>query len=159
MRVFYMTKKIVCSFSGGETSAYMAIKLKEKFGDRVHCVFANTGIEREETLEFVKDCSEKFSLNVVWIEAVINPLKGKGTRYKIVNFDTASRNGEPFENQIKKYGLSNRVRKYCTRDLKSEPLDFYTKTKFPECEKAIGIRVDEIDRINPKYKEKNIIYD
>lgn len=60
-----MSKQIVCSFSGGETSAYMAIKLKEKNPDTAF-VFANTGEENEETLEFV----DKESMG--WLMAMDN---------------------------------------------------------------------------------------
>jgi 3'-phosphoadenosine 5'-phosphosulfate sulfotransferase (PAPS reductase)/FAD synthetase len=105
----YMKKKLVISFSGGETSGFMAqwiLKNKQDEYDIV-CVFANTGQENEETLEFFEKCDKEFNLNLVWVEAVINPEKGKGVRHKIVNFDTASRNGEPFEDAIKKYGMVN----------------------------------------------------
>jgi hypothetical protein len=33
-------------------------------------VFANTGQEREETLEFVKQCDDHFGFGTVWIEGV-----------------------------------------------------------------------------------------
>lgn len=149
--------RIVCSFSGGETSAYMAIKIKEKYPETAF-VFANTGLETESTLDFINKVDKAYQLEVVWIEAVINPEKGKGTTYKVVNFHSASRNGEPFEAQIKKYGLSNPVRKYCTRDLKSTPLDKAATDIAGDHLKAIGIRSDEIDRVNPKYKDKGLCY-
>ena len=150
-------KQIVCSFSGGETSAYMAIKLKEKHPDTVY-TFANTGLETESTLEFVDAVDNAYGLGVVWLEAVTNPDKGKGMNYKVVDFKTASRNGEPFEAQIKKYGLSNPVRKYCTRDLKSTILDKWANNHHPDHIKAIGIRIDELDRVNPEYKENGLCY-
>ena len=74
-------KTIVCSFSGGETSAYMAIKLKEKYGDRVKFVFANTSQENEETLIFVDKVDKAYDLGVVWIEAIANPEYRKGGTY------------------------------------------------------------------------------
>ena len=50
-------KRLLISFSGGLTSAYMAIKLMEMRDkwDEIMVVFANTGMEREETLRFVHD--------------------------------------------------------------------------------------------------------
>ena len=47
-------KPIVVSFSGGRTSAYMAKLLMEKSKSPLVFVFANTGKEREETLNFSK---------------------------------------------------------------------------------------------------------
>jgi len=151
-------KTIVCSFSGGETSAYMAIKLKEKYGDRVKFVFANTSQENEETLIFVDKVDKAYDLGVVWIESVINPEKGKGSTYKITDFENAKRDGEVFEDMFKKYGLSNPVRKHCTRELKTVPLDKYKNDYYPDCLAAIGIRVDEIDRVNPDYKKLGLYY-
>ena len=111
-------------------------------------VFANTGKEKEETLEFVNRCDKEFNLNLVWIEADIPKEKGNGTKYKIVNFKTASRNGEPFELLIKKLGIPNKSFRHCTRDLKEIPIHKYTKDIFgKEYLTAIGIRADEKHRL------------
>lgn len=152
-----INKQIVCSFSGGETSAYMAIKLKEKYPDTAF-VFANTGQENEETLEFVEMVDKFYGLNVTWLEAVVNPEKGKGTGYKVVNFETASRNGEPFEAVIAKYGVPNAAFLHCTRELKLSPVDRWQKEIHPNKLRAVGIRSDEIDRIPHDYKERGNIY-
>lgn len=149
---------IVCSFSGGETSAYMAIRLKEKYGDSVAFVFANTGQENEKTLIFADRIDKEYSLNLVWIEAKINPEYGKGTGYRIVNFDTASRRGEPFEEMIKVYGIPNTSWGHCTRELKQVPLTKYKKDFYGDCFTAIGIRSDEIDRVSSQYKKNRLIY-
>ena len=151
-------KTIVCSFSGGETSAYMAIKLKEKYGDRVKFVFANTSQENEETIIFVDSVDKAYNLGVVWIESVINPEKGKGSTYKITDFENAKRNGEVFEDMIKVYGLPNPALIHCTRELKTVPIKKWAKDNFDDYEMAIGIRNDELDRINPNYKAENLYY-
>ncbi len=152
-------KTIVCSFSGGETSAYMAIKLKEKYGDRVKFVFANTSQENEETLEFVDKVDKAYDLGVVWIEAIANPEYRKGGTYRITNFKDAKRDGEVFEDMISVYGLPNQSYKHCNRELKTEPLKRYAKEKFGnDYVYAIGIRNDELDRVNPNYKEERLYY-
>ncbi len=151
-------KTIVCSFSGGETSAYMAIRLKEKYGDRVKFVFANTSQENEETLEFVDKVDKAYDLGVVWIEAVINPEKGKGTTYKITDFENAKRNGEVFEDMIKVYGLANPALPHCTRELKTVPIKKWARDNFKHYQMAIGIRNDELDRVNPNYKAEGLYY-
>ncbi len=123
-------------------------------------VFANTGLENEKTLEFVERCDKHFKLNVQWIEAeVINEYK-KGTRYYRVDFDTASRAGEPFEAMIKKYGIPNQANPQCTRELKGAPIAAFGKDWFngEDYHTAIGIRIDEADRISAKAKQMGFIY-
>ena len=98
-------KLLVCTFSGGRTSAFMGQFLnnydKYKDYDKLF-VFANTGKEKEETLQFIDRCDKEWNLGVVWLEAVVDPEKGKGTKHKIINYKTASRNGEPFVEIVKK---------------------------------------------------------
>ena len=74
-------KLLVCTFSGGRTSAFMAQLLKElpKYKEYEKLfVFANTGKEKEETLEFINRCDKEWNLNIVWIEAKVIHEKGKG---------------------------------------------------------------------------------
>lgn len=151
----YMPPLLV-SFSGGRTSAFMAKFLKERYPNReMLFVFANTGKEREETLIFVDKCDKEFDLNLVWLEADVNEEKGKGTSYKIVDFETASRNGEPFESVIKKYGLPSKLYRHCTRELKEVPIHKYAKEVLgSDYLTAIGIRADEKHRL--KTNSKNI---
>lgn len=156
--------KLFISFSGGETSAYMAQWLltnKADHYDEIVCLFANTGQENEQTLEFVERCDKKFGLGVIWVEAVVHHGYRKGTTHKVVNFETANRDGYPFEEMIKKYGIPNQPHPHCTRELKLRPMRSYIRElgwKSSEYVTAIGIRADEIDRVNPKYKESNLIY-
>jgi hypothetical protein len=139
------------SFSGGKTSAFMSRFLQTHYPQReVVFAFANTGKEREETLEFVNECDVRWGLQVVWLEAVINPEFGKGTTHKVVSFEAAARNGEPFEAMIAKYGIPNAAFKHCSRELKARVIASYVKNDlgWQECETAIGIRADEAYRIN-----------
>lgn len=153
---------LVISFSGGETSAYMAqwlVANKAKEYDRIFCVFANTGQENEETLEFVNRCAEHFDLNVYWIEAVVYHGERKRTGHKSVTFESASRNGEPFEEVIKKYGIPNKAYPHCTRELKLQPIKSWLKEmEITDYHMAVGIRADEIDRMQADAKKKGLIY-
>ena len=158
-----MIKNLLVSFSGGETSAFMSQYVKnhlEKSYDNVLYAFANTGLENEETLLFAKQCDDYFNLNLKYVESVANQEKGLGTDYILTSFENLKRNGEPFESIISKYGISNMSQPHCTRELKQVPLnklarDFFKGQKY---DTAIGIRVDEIDRINDNYKDKRLIY-
>ena len=157
-----MKKLLVCTFSGGRTSAFMGQFLntydKYKDYDKVF-LFANTGKEKEETLKFIDQCDKQWNLNVVWLEAKINKEKGKGTDYKIVNFKTASRNGEPFEEMLKVYPMPNPFVSNCTRELKQTPMNKYIKSLgYDKVITAIGIRFDERHRKSIKAKEQGFVY-
>ncbi len=158
-----MKKKLIVSFSGGATSAFMARWCQityAKTHDIVY-LFANTGEEHEKTLEFVNRCDKEWGLNVVWVEALVNPEKGKGTRHKVVTFETASRLGEPLEDAISKYGIFNKAYSHCNRETKLAPMESYRKSigwNKKNSEVAIGIRADEADRCSAKPKFYNLIY-
>lgn len=149
-------EKILVLVSGGRTSGYMAWWMKEKMSHKydITFMFANTGAEHEKTLEFVNKCDLFFGLNLIWVEAKVNPEISERTTYKIVDYETASRNGEPFEEVIKKYGIPNPDFKHCNRELKIRPreslmIDLGINLR------AIGIRSDEFSRATESIKKKN----
>ena len=152
--------KLAISFSGGRTSAVMTKLCVDKFSEThdIAIIFANTGSEHENTLKFVNDCDKHFGWNVVWVEAVVNPEKGKGIRHKIVTYETAARNGEPLEADFAKHGLPGPGWLHCTRDTKELPIEDYLKSvlewKKGEYYLAIGIRFDEMDRMNFNEKRR-----
>lgn len=153
-------EKILISFSGGRTSAYMTYWMLNEWVERdkydMVVVFANTGKEREETLEFIRLCDLHFGFNTVWIEVTINPVFGKGCDFKIVDFEKCSRNGEPFEEVIAKHGIPNSNFPHCSRELKKYPIQKYINSLgWKDYSIALGIRIDEPKRTAPKPK---IIY-
>ena len=155
-------KLLVCTFSGGRTSAFMGLMLKEhpnyKEFDKVF-IFANTGKERQETLNFIDRCDKEWNLNIVWLEADVQKEKGVGTTYKNVDYNTASRKGQPFEDMLNKYPLPNNMASNCTRELKQRPIDKYVKQlEYKEVYTAMGIRFDERHRESNTAKQQNIIY-
>ena len=156
-------RRLLVSFSGGETSAYMAKMLIDNYSDKfdLFFVFANTGKEREETLEFIDKCDKYFKMNLIWVEAETNKQYGTGVSAKIVNFETASRNGEPFKKMIEKHGIPNVENGFCTRELKDYCIRSYCRSiglKNNDYKIAIGIRADEIDRVNANRKQLNLFY-
>lgn len=156
-----MKETLISSFSGGLTSSYMGKWLKDNLSEKYNIlyVFANTGLEHPKTLDFVNKCDQEWSLNIVWLEAVINQTKNKGTAHKIVNYETACRDRSIFEDMVKAYGIPNKAWPHCSRELKEQPiLSWKRSLGLTKCKYAIGIRVDEIDRMSPKAKERNIIY-
>ena len=79
------------SFSGGRTSGFMLWQILQayegKLPDDIHVVFANTGKECNETLDFVRDCEEKWSVPIIWLEFDVDYTKPKEKMivYKEVN--------------------------------------------------------------------------
>lgn len=157
-------ENLLVSFSGGETSAFMAQWLNnhyEEYGYKnIVFVFANTGLENEQTLEFVERCDKHFKLGMQWIEADVKFGERKSSGYYRTDFNNAKRNAEPFESVIIKYGIPNQAFPHCTRELKKNPIRAFGKDWFDgnKYDLALGIRNDEVDRMNPKHKELGIIY-
>jgi len=149
---YLITEPTCISFSGGRTSAYMLRQVLDANGglpdDAVAC-FANTGKEEEATLEFVRDCSVIWNVPIVWLE--YQDAEETKDRWRIVDFATASRNGEPFEALIRRKSyLPNPVTRFCTVELKIRPMarflvdrGFATALNQAENMSMIGIRTDE----------------
>ena len=141
------------SFSGGRTSAYMLYKVLEAHSgklpeDAVVC-FANTGKEDEATLKFVHDCEKHWNVQIVWLE--YKDAKESKDRWTQVTYETASRNGEPFEAVIRKKAyLPNPVTRFCTIEMKIRTIANYLFSKGMcdtrsqgEYMSWVGIRADE----------------
>lgn len=141
------------SFSGGRTSAYMLYRVLEAHQmslpqEAVVC-FANTGKEDEATLKFVHDCEVYWNVPIVWLE--YQDAEESKDRFKIVTYETASRNGEPFEAVIRKKNyLPNPVTRFCTIEMKIRTIANYLFS-IGMCETRsageymswVGIRADE----------------
>lgn len=154
-------KYYVMMCSGGRTSMFLAKYIKEnpKYKN-VLFVFLNTGKEREETLKFILQCQVVFGIHINWIEADVKNEKGIGTSYKSVNYESASRNGEPFEAMLKKYPLPNNMASNCTRELKQRPIEAYIREHLQDYDvyRIIGIRADEEHRKSNNAVKEKLIY-
>ena len=178
-------KKLLISFSGGRTSACMLWWLMNCWQDKeqydIVVVFANTGKEHPGTLLFVQRCSRKWNIPIVWVEAVPkqSPIRvtkrGKtvgggwwAVTHKVVDYFTAARGKKrvdgtfeptPFEEMISKLGIPSTSAPFCSDQLKRKAIESYLKSiGWRKYYKAIGVRIDEIDRVNEHYKKRRIIY-
>jgi 3'-phosphoadenosine 5'-phosphosulfate sulfotransferase (PAPS reductase)/FAD synthetase len=122
--------------------------------------FANTGKEDEATLEFVRECERRWGVGITWLEYAPGPAA------RLVDFESAARNGEPFEAVIAQRGgyLPNRVARYCSSELKTRTMHRYLKSiGWTEWDTFIGIRADEPRRVakfranpHPEYKGEEV---
>lgn len=174
----------VVLFSGGRTSGYMLRKLidaDKNFNGNYLVCFANTGKERDETLDFVNDVSINWGIDIKWLEyrfidakdiPPVFPTERRNSNLKKkaeagekwhwfeeVNYKTASRNGRPFDHVIS-FGkaLPNVVSRYCTTQMKIRTVMRYLfSIGIHEFHPHIGIRKDEESRkVNIlAYCEKN----
>jgi 3'-phosphoadenosine 5'-phosphosulfate sulfotransferase (PAPS reductase)/FAD synthetase len=153
MNPFEIKEPTCISFSGGRTSAYMLYRVLEthdmSLPDDVVVCFANTGKEDEATLKFVHDCETNWNVPIVWLE--YKDAEESKNRWQIVNYETASRNGEPFEAVIRKKNyLPNPVTRFCTIEMKIRTIaNYLLSIGFCETRSEgeymswVGIRADE----------------
>lgn len=135
------------AFSGGRSSAYMLDRILDAHGgvlpENAHVLFQNTGRERAETLDFVAEYQARRGVRIVWLERRQTP-----PHFEIVNHNSASRNGEPFEALVmKRKYLPNVFARFCTQELKVRPARDYMRSVGADRWRAyIGIRYDERHR-------------
>ena len=141
------------SFSGGRSSAHMLYRIIDAHGgrlpDAVTPIFANTGKERPETLDFVRDCGRRWDVPIVWLEWRDEAATGQA--FAVVGHDRAARDGEPFAALIaKRRYLPNPVTRFCTAELKVKTTERYCKRVlgWSAWTSALGLRADEPRRVS-----------
>lgn len=152
------------SFSGGRSSAMMLdIMLQTYAKEELAITFANTGKERQETLDFVNEVQTRWDLDIKWLEATFRTPGKEDTikdcvSYKEVDYSSASTYGEPFSNMINHLSyMPNRVKRLCTIYLKIIPIEKYMVDNYGEdFDTCMGIRFDEPKRVR-KYKNDKIL--
>jgi 3'-phosphoadenosine 5'-phosphosulfate sulfotransferase (PAPS reductase)/FAD synthetase len=147
------------SFSGGRTSAFMLWNILQAHGgvlpDDIYVTFANTGKEAPETLDFVHEVEQKWGVKIYWLELYFGEERPV-YRTKIVDYETASRNGEPFEALLdRRQYLPNPVTRFCTSELKIKVMSrFMRKLQgYKNWYNVIGLRYDEPRRVASALKQ------
>lgn len=144
----------VISFSGGRTSGYMLWRILQahngKLPEDVYVMFANTGKEDDATLEFVHEIERRWSVPIIWVEYRARESMDDLKQHAIVTFETASRDGEPFEAIIdERKMLPNPRARFCRTELKYRTMHRVISEfiGFDEWTAVIGMRADEPDRV------------
>ena len=146
--------------SGGRTSAYMLRRILDLCGslpDNIRAVFCNTGKERPETLDFLNEIETRWQVPIVWLEYDYREeskggIKDPKRHYRVVDYATASRDGEPFDALIRaKKMLPNISMRFCTEELKIETARRWAQRGLGWHPRDVigylGIRADEPERI------------
>ena len=145
---FKIPEPSIISFSGGRTSGYMLYKILDAYNgvlpQDVYVAFANTGKEAPETLDFVKDVEDKWDIKIHWLEHYFGDKKPIH-RTREVTYETASRNGEPFERLLEqRQKLPNAVNRFCSSELKIKVLYRFMQAKgYKTWDNILGLRYDE----------------
>ena len=166
-----MTHYHVLNVSGGLSSAYMLwLHLQENGGqlaDGTIALFANTGKEREETLHFVAELTANWGVPITWLEYRYHPER-RGRRrgefkndYEIVDYESASRDGQPFEQLIVGHRyLPNQATRMCTQELKVETFRRYLRYGLgaETWMDSLGIRFDERRRWTRRFNDPGLLF-
>lgn len=151
------------NFSGGRSSALMLRRVLDAHAGilpaDVHVVFANTGKERPETLDFVAACAERWGVCIRWVERV--GAEDVDDRWREVEYETASRNGEPFAELIdERKFLPNAVARFCTIDLKILVARCFMRAEgYDHWTSVVGLRRDEASRVAKVMARENREWD
>jgi 3'-phosphoadenosine 5'-phosphosulfate sulfotransferase (PAPS reductase)/FAD synthetase len=162
---FRLHEPCIVGCSGGRTSGYHLRRVLDEYGGElpptVRVCFANTGKEREETLVFVDRISKEWGVEIAWLEYRSEyPKHG----FALVDFETASRNGQPFDEMLDHKArfrretkgdppvLPNPAQRMCTGQLKMNTIKRFAYAAFgidrpSHYNVALSLRHDEPHRI------------
>lgn len=137
---------VAIQFSAGRSSAYMLHEILRAYDGQLppdcHVLFQNTGRERQESIDFLLECGERWNVPITLLEYDTEEKfrsVGPGTNQPI------SMAGEPFEALIRKRGFTpNSVARFCTAEMKVRPArDYLTWLGYERWTAIIGFRADE----------------
>lgn len=150
-------KNIFVAISGGRSSAMMSyhIHTSELYKDynKVYC-FANTGMERPETIDFLKNVEKHWGIEIVKIEGVYSDKLGVGINYKIVDWESLNMSAQPFSDAImhatkgEYNGLPNMKAPYCSSRMKTIPSQKFANDIFGKNNyvMALGFRAEDMPK-------------
>lgn len=147
--------------SGGRTSGLMLRKIIDAHGGTlpadVHPLFENTGKEDTRTLDFLHEVEERWSVPLVWLEWCREYGQPEDAPwFRVVDYQSASRKGEPFDMMLDYYAryrrevkglppiLPNFSNNMCTAYLKIKVAEKYMRSLgYDHWDSIAGVRYDE----------------
>lgn len=147
-------KNLLISLSGGRSSAFSAIYIQNnlaKLGfENVVMVFCNTGQERIETFDFLKELNKYIDFPLFLLEANFDNPHRVG--YDVKNWGSCRMMSEPFQEAIDYVnrngwiGVPNQNTPYCSGYLKTRPARAFAKDYFGTVmyTTMLGFRAEDI---------------
>lgn len=165
--VFRLSGPTAAGISGGRTSALMHALTLAANQDQLHLYtpcFANTGKEHEAALRFLHNIEDATKSAINWLEFTAPERLGvepKHSRYKVVDFETASRTGQPFTDYLETSLAYRReakdigpaalgaMRRLCTSYLKIRTMHKFVQATWGReaYDHFVGLRADEPERV------------
>jgi len=150
-------KNVLVAISGGRSSALMSYHIHNspKFKDwNKIFVFANTGMERPETIQFLKNIEKYWGIEIIKIEGVYSNEMNVGVNFKIVDWENLDMNAKPFEGAVMHMnkgsfdGLPNSAAPYCSERMKTIPSKKLGDSIFGlnNYKTAIGFRFEDMPK-------------
>ena len=158
---------LVVTFSGGRSSGYQLAHILEAnsgLPDGAVVLFENTGFELPATYQFIDDFSRAFNVAITWLQWDI----GEPTKVRVVNHDSASRDGAPLldlfstpllrvDKSVGLRPLPNPVQRTCSANLKTKTAHRYARQHLGWPNRywaALGYRADEDGRVKRRLKQE-----
>lgn len=151
------SKDLAILVSGGRSSIRMARHIQTnplyKDFNKLY-IFCNTGQERPETIQFLKDMVEHWKIPLRLVEGVYSDAPGVGVKHKEVTFETLNMDGRVYSeciahlNKLKWTGVPNQGVPYCSEYLKTRVSHSLCREVFGHVNyiKAIGYRKEDMPK-------------
>jgi len=134
-------KTVIASVSGGKDSTAMCLHLKEE-GIPYVPVFLDTGWENAKTYEYLRDYLPSVIGEITWLTPEVKlPAKLEPLAREFE--DRLGHHSAMIRLILKKGIFPNRVRRFCTQELKVFPIKRYLQSRDDEVINTIGIRAAE----------------
>jgi 3'-phosphoadenosine 5'-phosphosulfate sulfotransferase (PAPS reductase)/FAD synthetase len=147
---YYITGPALIQVSGGRTSGFMLRQILDAHNGQLPAdvipTFQNTGREHEATLQFLREIETRWNCPITWLEYKRD---GDKHTYSVVEYCSASRNGEPFAALIesRKY-LPTPITRFCSTELKIRTGARFAQSQgWDEYTSVVGLRADEPRRV------------
>ena len=133
--------RLVVSVSGGKDSTAMCLHLRDK-GQPFEAVFMDTGWETQETYDYLRDVLPGVVGDITWLRAEV-PLEGEAEALAL-HYEERLGFYSAFVRKCLKYaGFPGRMARWCTSELKVEPVLKHLQSMEDEPVNVVGIRAEE----------------
>ncbi len=154
---YFLLGRSLVNVSGGRTSGYMLHRILQAHGghlpSHVRAIFCNTGLEENETLDFLHEIETQWQIPLVWVEFQAR------NSFRVVTYETAYRTEEPdvrADGTVRPFNalieqeryLPNQAQRICTKGMKILTAKRYARRLgWKAHTEVVGLRYDEPERV------------